>query len=380
MVQLGFLFRTAVDERRSRSPWSVAGAPVVCQERTSARRSRRTWCESRPSVNSGAVSHLFLQFRRSREDKQRTREIAVALLNTYSNRTYSRGQWVKHPPFHVEWNLHRGNQLPERQQSVMLTLQLVERVLAETRTWKFEQLKLQDPHTVWLDLSIPVSINFQQITIRFESPIGGAFPYHPAIDREGTLYTSFQAVLLKRLATLRRELVTTSDKFADEAWVLTLRNLVTEAVALIGGMLHQLYYKAEYNPDPGWTFNRARLGDRSGRRLADKLNWVHAITGKHINAPAEITALEELKRLRNHLQHFDPPTFAFSLEDVTGWLNLIPAVGRLSWAIRKCIGATLSVPLIELLLSDDVLFVPLPGRPPRTPQAPNTGYASTKER
>src|SRR5262249_41446040 len=168
--------------------------------------------------------------------------------------------------------------------------------------------------------------------------------------------------------------------FAKVEWFQSLRTLVSECVSLIDGLLHQLYWKARCNPEPRWKFDAAKLGARNGQRLADKLGWVPKITGKLLHTQDETAAFLELKGLRNHLQHFDPPVFCFTLEDVTRWLNLVPAVARLNWEIRKCMGVTLSVPLIEVLLADRVEFVPKDPTRSRTPQGPDAGYGSTRER
>src|SRR5262249_54842106 len=86
------------------------------------------------------------------------------------------------------------------------------------------------------------------------------------------------------------------------------------------------------------------------------------------------------KNLRNHLQHFDPSSFCYSFEDAAVWLNDVPSVARLNWGIRKCMGSTLSVPLIELLLWPRVTFVPKDPDRKRKPQDETVGYASVTEK
>jgi hypothetical protein len=57
-------------------------------------------------------------------------------------------------------------------------------------------------------------------------------------------------------------------------WFLDLRTLVSDTVSLVEITLNQLYLKAEYDPLPGWKFDREKLGNRHGRRFKDKLAWV----------------------------------------------------------------------------------------------------------
>jgi len=330
------------------------------------------------------VSHQFLRFTRSSDDTVLVREISRFLLNSYFGVQRSRTAWKKQLPTVFPW--HRQKHGPngevvgiENFQSVPLLIETVDEMLEKKRTFDFDALKLFDPMTVWLDQELHVAIDFHAIGIKTASSIGGTFPYEGLLDREGASFLSFQSVILRRIASVRKELVTSSEIFAKVEWFQSLRTLVSECVSLIDGLLHQLYWRAECNPQPGWKFEPAKLGPRHGQRLADKLNWVPRITGKLLHTKEETAAFVQLKEIRNHLQHFDPPVFCFTLEDVTRWLNLVPSVARLNWEIRKCMGATLSVPLIEVLLGEKVEFVPKDPSRPRTPQGPNSGYASTSK-
>jgi len=217
------------------------------------------------------------------------------------------------------------------------------------------------------------------LTFCAEPNLGARFPLTPALDREGAAYTSFQTVLLKRIGALRSKLIETSSAPHTEGWFQDFRNLVGECVALIENTLHQAYFKAEYDPLPGWQFDRVALGERHGRRALDKVKWIYQITRNELDADAEIKAFVLIKGLRNHLQHFDPPSFACTWEEMAEWLNAVIGVVRLAWKMRECLGALPSVSMIEVLLQRPVVFrTKDPGRR-RLKQPKYVGYGSTNE-
>lgn len=111
--------------------------------------------------------------------------------------------------------------------------------------------------------------------------------------------------------------------------------------------------------------------------MADKLGWIYQITGNPLHLTAEERAsFGRLKDLRNHLNHFDPPCFCYTVEDVATWLNDIRAFAQISWKIRLAVGSPLSAPLIAMLLFREIVFVPMgPGK--RLPQPRDVGYGST---
>lgn len=336
-------------------------------------------------------AHYFFQYVDDPGGLALVRLISVALLNGYTGQNHSRNNWKRKGTFSIPWTraTHDKDGKPtghSQHQSNQLSIDLLDNHIKSSRTFGFDSLGIYDPRCAWLDFSLDVALNFHftepdlktAVAIKAQSPLGDAYPYHPVLDREGRLNTDFQGVLLKRIKTLRRELVAESDSPGTDGWVEKLRSLVSECVSLIDGTLHQIYYKAKFNPEPGWKFDEKDLGPRHGVRLANKLGWIFKITGHHLNAGDDHAAFVELKDLRNHLQHFDPPSFCYTLEDAERWLNLVPAVASFNWAIRKCVGATLSVPLIELLLERPVKFLPRDPGKPRKPQDETVGYASVR--
>jgi hypothetical protein len=329
------------------------------------------------------VPHQFLRFAKDTNDTNRVRFISVALLNWYLGKTLCRKDLKKLRRFTVPWTQSThdaAGKVNGRVEHVSqpLSVEIFDEHIQSRRTFDFQKFGLDFPRCVWLDFSLPVAMNFQAITIQVQSPLGETYPYHPILDREGSLYTDVQGILFKRIKALRHGLVETSANLGTDAWVEGLRSLVSECVSLIDGTLHQIYYRAEFGQEPGWTFDRDALGSRIGRNLDQKMGWVFKITGQHIDVSAvDRQAFNEIKALRNHLQHFDPPSFCYTLEDAAGWLNLVPSVARLNLAIRKCVGAGLSVPLIEMLLEQPVQFFPMDPAKVR-PLQDKTGYASVR--
>ncbi|MBK9002204.1 MAG: hypothetical protein IPM35_41320 [Myxococcales bacterium] len=301
-----------------------------------------------------------------------------------ANPAMSRSKLLKLPAQRIKcWTAARDGSRRREWESEKLSIGIIEQEL-ERGGFDYAKLNLTDPACDWLDAQVVASPRFHMVdqagdTLKFQIPttIGDKFPIVPLIDREGTAISSPQRAIQTRILALRERLVGQSSSFESDEWFQDLRNLFSECTSLVDVTLHQTYYRAKYNPMTGWAFDAAKLGPPYGRRLVDKLAWVHAITGRHLNAHEDINGFTRIKNLRNHLQHFDPPCFCFTLEDVATWLNDVKATARLAWKIRLAVGSPLSVPLMQILLAPDVRFVPKDNRP-RQPQPSTVGYASCK--
>lgn len=226
----------------------------------------------------------------------------------------------------------------------------------------------------------PMTDHTGTLKVTAAGSLGAGFPVKPTLDREGMFFTSFEGVLYENVVELHDRLVSGSDDLLMRGprWFNDLRALVNDVVASVDIALSYLYLLAEYTPKAAWKFDRDKLGPRHGRRMKDKLAWVHAITGQHLDAREGRAAFDELRELRNHLNHFDPPCVAYSVDDAARWLNLVPAVGGLLWQIRRCMDEPLSRLLVRWLLLRPVVVVPRDPSRPRPAQLPTAGYASTR--
>lgn len=194
---------------------------------------------------------------------------------------------------------------------------------------------------------------------------------------KGTICSSLQPIVQREILARWHNLLLTSPDFAKDEWMGELRYLFSDCVSLIDMTLLQIRTKAEFSPLDAWSPDLSRLGPRQNR-LHDKLHWLYVITGRHMpDITDELRALKTIRELRNHTHHFDPPCFGFTLEEVAGWLNCVPLIARLAWKTRTHVGASLSSPLIKLLLLPEVVFVPRNAEKPRVPLGDNVGYRST---
>lgn len=240
----------------------------------------------------------------------------------------------------------------------------------------------------WLDQEIGLALQAPILSVEgkktlpfaLKTNFGDDFPITPSLDREGAVFSSFQLQIQNNILRLHKKIVEESDEVVkmSGSWLSDLRMIANESVSLLDITLHQLYIRAEYNALPGWRFPREKLGDRTAGRLLDKLKWITHICGNPLdNAEEEIFQFKKLKDLRNHLHHFDPPCFAYTIEDLAEWLNIVPSVGRLLWKIRKRLKVQLSDSLIKIIMLPEVEINPLQAELPRPAQTPETGYASS---
>ena len=114
--------------------------------------------------------------------------------------------------------------------------------------------------------------------------------------------------------------------------------------------------------------------------MSEKFRWIYEITGNHfpMNATKEMKSFENLRKLRNHLMHFDPPSLVILLEETTCWLNQVIDVGFFLIKMREAIGIDLSVHLINFILQNEAVFNPEPHFSKRLPiNSKKAGYLSS---
>jgi hypothetical protein len=269
-----------------------------------------------------------------------------------------------------------------------ISLQSIADHLRVHRSFDSDAFDLPPLKCNWLDdtlgfskkAPIPRSDGSEFAAFTVPTNFGEAFPVAPCIDREGVMWTSFQGEMLRNLVRLHRKQVEDSSGTAmfGGPWLNNLRMLLNESVSLVDITLHQLYFMAKYRgAERGWRYDETELGGRCGMRLSDKISWIGKITGRPLDdARDEWAGFVQLKAVRNHFSHFDPPCVAYTVEDICTWLNLISTVAALLWKIRAKLHAQLSRQLIEVLLLPRVEFVPLDPSAPRVPQPRDCGYGS----
>lgn len=237
--------------------------------------------------------------------------------------------------------------------------------IKNTKQFKFEDFDFPRYNCDWLDLSIDANMNFhvpcgttgmviQDYSIKQRLGI----EIYPQLDREGHLISTFLPQLIMRVVADRNNLISTSKNALTINWLFDFKELVNNSISLVDIFLMQLYTKAKYAPEKSWKFEEAKLGSKYGRRMSDKIRWVSLITGKNLNIESEKDAFNTLRELRNHLNHFDPPSFCASLEEIVEWLNMILSISTILYKMRECAGANISEELLTFMVQPIVKFEP----------------------
>jgi hypothetical protein len=297
-------------------------------------------------------------------------------------------KWVKEPAFILKYQAKEDDSV--WQESIPISYSDLARSMHFVGKFSNEDWNLPKYECFWLDNQISMSINFHKfdeesenaLTMCIESPkqmYGESFPISPKLDREGHAISSMQGNLVKRILDLRKKLIEESNQALTIEWMFDLRTLISDAISLVEITLHQIYTKAEYDPLSGWTFDKDKLGEKHGRRMTDKLKWIGQITGKPLdNARDEVASLDNLRRIRNHMMHFDPPCLVIPLEEVGLWLNQVLDIAFLLEKIRTKLDLPISTSIANFMLQRDVVFTPEPRFQPRlTLDSQKAGYLSS---
>jgi hypothetical protein len=295
---------------------------------------------------------------------QKMRAIAAYILNRYTNQELSVSRWRKTPATTGVW--HDGkSQRQARIDFPGLVRRLHEQRCVDASSFPLPQL-MSELFDSSVDVGVPQSIvGSDGGTVMFHLPMamGTAFPLVPQIDREGIAVADMQAHVEGNIVSLFKALLASSYEAPQprSGWLTSFRMLTSECVTAVDMMLHKIYLLAEYRgAELGWRFDRAAMGTRHGTRLADKFHWISIVSGKAFSLGSEAQrAFATLKKLRNHLAHFDPPCFAATLEELCGWLNLVPQIGEILWSIRRHLGQQLNETTVEILLLPCLQFIPI---------------------
>ncbi|MCF2150670.1 hypothetical protein IQ276_030455 [Desmonostoc muscorum LEGE 12446] len=324
--------------------------------------------------------HYYFQFK-DQTEAGIVPQVTVELLNFYSNQNLSRKKWIKKPEFIV--NYDNDN---KKIHSKPISYGIISKYIYYNNSFSSDNFDLFRYECFWLDNTIDIQIDFHKfdpdstetlaIVLPQDQMYGEKYPIHLKIDREGHIYTSMQRALIQRIISLRNQLVIQSNEALLSDWIFDLRTLIGDAISLVDITLHQFYNKAQYDPLPGWNFEKQKVGEKFGRRFIDKLKWIGLITGNPLdNARDELSSFHKLREIRNHMMHFDPPSLVVPLEEAAIWLNQIVDVAFLVSKIRDKIGANGSTSILNFMLQKEVIFVPKPSFTARLPlNSRESGY------
>jgi hypothetical protein len=241
------------------------------------------------------------------------------------------------------------------------------------QNWYFKQdkLKLFIIREPFLDVATCAGLAMHSVTDEGEPQVsftitpgehfmGENYPVVPMLKSEGIIIGSFLNDFLNRIALHRQELVNSSNQCFSMEWFFKFRDVINDSISSLEIMLNLVYSKAEFDLPPTWVFNQDRLGLKYNRRFKDKLRWISEISGKDFNIEKYKKSLYWLQELRNHLNHFDPPSFCITFEQCAQVLNAIVDVGMVHLAMRKALGLYPSTTLINFVLQPEVIFIPEP--------------------
>jgi hypothetical protein len=324
--------------------------------------------------------HQFLRFDKTPPDKLLVRRILAYMIGKWVGKDITVTQMLKARDLKLRAS-HGSDSIP-------IDIRALLETITSNRNCDMESLGVEKPGELWLDGGpMHIKRNFcmlpghdETVTLAMQVPIADTFPLRPSLDREGFGYASFQYPLQHNVIQMLENLVFGSHLAVDAHpdWVNWFRALVSDCVSLVDITLHQAYFRAKFGGDETWKFDETALGPRSGVRLKDKLKWIGLITGQSLdNARDEVQAFHKLRKMRNHLNHFDPPCLILSIDDIAEYLNLVPAIGMLLWKIRIKLKAQLTSSLVSMILAPRVLPNQVDPSRPRPDQAATVGYRSS---
>lgn len=302
-------------------------------------------------------------------------EASLLIANQFFNTNKSSNQWRKDKNrYRITGKDHANNDIT----SEHINYLVISEFIRENGHFNANAFKLPLMKSFWLDGTLDAKINFhahdetapEGLTIAdgFTKQIyGEKYPITPKLIREGHTYTTLQPQLLERIINLRTKLIETSTNALTDEWFFELRSLISDSISLVEITLNQIYIKAEYDPLPHWNFQKEALGERHGRRFEDKLGWIYKISGNHLGAEKYLPSCNNLRELRNHMMHFDPPSLIITIEEATIWLNQIIDIGWLLIKMRQAVGTEISMPLINFIIQKEAVFNPEPHFAKRLP-------------
>ena len=293
-------------------------------------------------------------------------KLLAYIINHLLKTQYSVSKFKKLGRILIQWNDNKGTNRESE-----IAIESMSDKIRSTRSFNSDLFNVPRIECDWLDGFIGISkpdapiasVDGKEFAVlALELSFGKDFPLQPCIDREGIAFRSLQGPLQENIYRLYNKLIDESHLVVklDGIWLNDFRMLLNDCISIVDVTLHQIYYKAKYQSSLiGWRFEEDDLGPSTNIRLKDKFRWIGKITGRPLdNAQNEVNSFIELKEVRNHLNHFDPPCFAYTIEDAVNWLNFVPDIGRLLWRIREKLNAQITSKIVEIILLPKAEFVP----------------------
>lgn len=339
-------------------------------------------------------------------DMQMVRELAKILMDQYTSKNLGVAKWRKHPRFVIDWTDHHVKPSVQRQ-SIPLTFNEFVEHLIKFRAVRGTDLGVTSPERAqanWMDADVTWWGHYspesdkqiaETLTVNAELKFGATFPVTPGIDREGFMTSSPQLHLQLGLLQARARILKEAPAFVPQVInrergehaqfifggtppLAALTEYLNLFVSIVDITLMQAYYGGCYaSGQTGLTFKPHLMGPATGRRVADKLKWVRLLSGKDLDARDEVKVFGQIKAVRNHIVHFDPPCFAATIEDVAGWLSALPDLGWLLIKIRQSLGVPITGPIVQMVLSPRIVPVARDPELIRHPQKETSGYRSS---
>lgn len=285
----------------------------------------------------------ILTFSKALPDKSEIRQVIAYILNLYCGQKLT---------FNSRKKLKKTMLKLSNGKNIELKLdKIVEKIISE-RKFNPKEFSLPPLESAWLDGIDSYGTTAINSEWNVTLPYGENFPIKPHVKGTGLIYTTFQRFLQKDIIHKYKWLIENSDKCfnINGEWLNEFRLIINDCVSVIDITLHQLYYFAEYKGKNSWKFNAQELSKQHGMRIEDKFKWINKITGQSLDdVITEKESFKKIKELRNHFNHFDPPCFAYSINDLVYWLNLIPDIGRLLWKIREKINEPITEEIISII-------------------------------